>query len=119
MWLSVLDALSQVYAAQCKVMKGAQYLLALPYYMNNLWEQIYLRGLKNLSMLVVVPNIPGDAPKILKLTEGRIPLRRTIRAMKRRNATTYYITLPEMMNEIWEYIYKNDIRLDLIVFLKQ
>lgn len=115
----IVDMLTNIYASECKIVKSSRaYLAILPSYMSNIWAEIMSKGMKNLGVVIIVNQIPDDAPEILKISGGRIPFRRTIRAFRRPNGATYLITLPTALQPLWEYLYRKGIKIDIIFFLK-
>jgi len=44
-------------------------------------------------------------------------MRRKVRATRRPKGLTYVINLPTYLNDVWEYLYRMGIKIDMVIFL--
>ena len=90
------------------------YKIYLPKEFDDLWRYLHDHG-KRVDVVVLIPEIGRhDKPNILKLVDKIVMRNRCITKERDR----FKIYLSSMYNDIWEYLNKHEVRVDVIVMLR-
>jgi len=90
------------------------YKIYLPIDMNDLWEELHSRNTR-FDVIVLIPKIESEnKPELLKIINKIVMRNRHI--TKERNRFKIYLS--STYNDIWEYLNKHSIKVDIVVFVK-
>jgi len=87
----------------------------LPIDMNDLWEELHKRRTE-FDVIVLIPQVNDtDKPDLLKLVDKIIMKNRVIT----REHNRFKIYLSSTYNDVWEYLNKRDVKVDLVLILRK
>jgi len=93
------------------VREHKMYKVYLPIDYNDLWEELYEKKVK-LDVAVLIPRVEDQVkPDILKLVDKIVVRNRTV--IREHNRFKLY--LPKGFNDIWEYLNKKEVKVDLVL----
>ena len=91
------------------------YKVYLPLDMNGLWEELHRRDTK-FGVVVLIPEMGGaDKPDLLKLVDKIVMRNRVIT----REHSRFKIYLSSTYNDVWEYLNKKGVKIDLVLILER
>jgi len=96
------------------VREHKMYKIYLPLELNDLWTELREKNVK-FDVVILIPRIEDEnKPDLLKLVDKIVMRGRVIT----REHNRFKIYLSSVYNDVWEYLNKNDIKVDAVLIVK-
>jgi len=93
------------------VREHKMYKVYLPTDLNDIWEELHKRRVE-VDVIVLIPKIEnGSIPELLKIVDKVVMRNRTVI----REHNRFKIYLSKGYNDIWEYLNKKEVKVDLVL----